>query len=41
MDNYIFSVHAEEMLAERNILRDWVELAIMEPDQVIKGSDNN
>ena len=36
-----FSIHAVEMLKERNISEEWVEVTIRNPDRVESGLDGN
>ncbi len=41
MPEYLFSIHAKDMLRERDILEEWALLTINNPDKKSSGDDGN
>jgi hypothetical protein len=41
MSNFYLSTHARNMLIERNISEEWLWSTLLNPDEVIRGSDGN
>ena len=41
MPNHSFTIHAQDMLKERDILEKWVLQTIKAPDEKISGDDGN
>ena len=41
MPEYLFSIHAKDMLKERDILEEWVLQTVNNPDKKNSGDDGN
>jgi len=41
MPEYLFSIHAKDMLKERDILEEWVLQTVNNPDKKNSGGDGN